>query len=126
MRIVTAEWEVAIDHLARAMRLSPFDPMLFIMQQGIATAHFYLGQYEDAAGWATKSIGEYPTDSRAWRIAAASYAWLGRQDQAQKAMARLRQLDPSLRIATLKSLFPRPREAEAKMEEGLRKAGLPE
>jgi TolB-like protein/class 3 adenylate cyclase len=118
-RLARGEWDVAIDHFGRAMRLSPFDPMLFTMQQGIATAHFYIGQYEEAAAWAAKSLG-YPSDPIAWKLIAASNALLGRQEQAQKAMARLRELDPNLRLTTLKLL------SRSKMEEGLRIAGLPE
>jgi TolB-like protein/Tfp pilus assembly protein PilF len=127
-RLASGEWEVAIDHFARAMRLSPFDPMLFTMQQGIAVGHFSTGRYEEAAAWAAKSLGGYPTDSRAWRIMAASHALSDRQEQAQKAMGRLRELEPTLRLATLKLQLSswRSHGARAKMEEGLRIAGLPE
>jgi tetratricopeptide (TPR) repeat protein len=60
-RLVTGEWETVIDHMARAMRLSPFDPILFLMQQGTATAYFFTGRYDEAAAWAAKSIAEYPS-----------------------------------------------------------------
>jgi adenylate cyclase len=127
-KLLLGEWDMAIDHFARAMRLSPFEPSLFVMQSGTATGHFYAGRYDQAAAWAAKSIGENPKYPPVWRTAAASNALLGRQEQAQNAMARLRQLDPTLRIATLKSVIPvnlRP-DLLAKMVDGLRKAGLPE
>jgi len=125
--LVLGEWDMAIDHFARAMRLSPFEPSLFVMQAGTATGHFYAGRYDQAAAWAAKSIGENPKYPPVWRTAAASNALLGRQEQAQNAMARLRQLDPTLRIATLKSVIPNLRpDLLAKMVDGLRKAGLPE
>jgi TolB-like protein/class 3 adenylate cyclase len=127
-KLSLGEWDMAIDHFARAMRLSPFEPSLFAMQAGTATGHFYAGRYDEAAAWAAKSIGENPKYPPVWRTAAASNALLGRQEQAQNAMARLRQLDPTLRIATLKSVIPinlRP-DLLAKMVDGLRKAGLPE
>ena len=42
-------------------------------------------------------------------------------------MARLRQLDPDLRMSNVKDLFPIRRvEDLARWEEGMRKAGLPE
>ena len=42
-------------------------------------------------------------------------------------MARLRQLDPALRISNLKDLIPLRRPEDlARLAEGLRKAGLPE
>jgi TolB-like protein/class 3 adenylate cyclase/tetratricopeptide (TPR) repeat protein len=126
VRLVLSEWNLAVEHFAHAMRLSPFDPLLFMMQGGTATGHFYAGRYDEAAVWSAKSIGENPNYSSAWRVAAASNALLHRQEQAQKAMARLRQLEPALRIATIAYAVPvRPSDL-ARMEEGLRKAGLPE
>lgn len=127
VRLVLGEWEIAIDHFTRAMRLSPFDPMLFAMQGGIASGHFNTDRYYEAAVWSAKSIAENPKNLSAWRIAAASNALSGRLEQAQNAIARLRELDPNLRIATLKSviLSPLP-DVLARMEHGLRKAGLPE
>ena len=51
----------------------------------------------------------------------------GRLDQAQKAVARLRQIDPALRVSDIRRMFPfRRPEDLARFEEGLRKAGLPE
>ena len=58
VRLLLGEWDVAIDHFARAMRLSPFEPSLFVMQAGTASGHFYAGRYDEAAAWAAKSIGE--------------------------------------------------------------------
>src|SRR5262249_44755222 len=40
VKIWLGEPEVALKHLAQAMRLSPFDPLLFRMQGAIASAHF--------------------------------------------------------------------------------------
>jgi hypothetical protein len=60
-------------------------------------------------------------------VVAASGALAGRLEEAQKAMARLRQLEPALRISNLKEFFPfRRPEDLAKWAEGLRRAGLPE
>jgi hypothetical protein len=52
----------------------------------------------------------------------------GRPEQAHKAMARLRQLNPALRVSTLKDMrgpYRRPEDL-SRYEEGLRQAGLPE
>jgi TolB-like protein/class 3 adenylate cyclase len=126
VRLVLGEWNLAAEHFAHAIRLSPFDPLLFFMQGGAASGHFYAGRYDEAAVWSAKSIGENPNFSQAWRIAAASNAFLGRQEQAQKAVARLQQLEPALRVATITSALPRHPSALARLKEGLRKAGLPE
>jgi hypothetical protein len=62
------------------------------------------------------------------RIDAASNAMAGRPEQAHKAMARLRQLNPALRVSNLKDVLSPYRRAEdlSRYEEGLRQAGLPE
>jgi TolB-like protein len=126
IRLVSGEWNLAVEHFAHAMRLSPFEPSLFMMQQGTASGYFYTGRYDEAAAWSAKSIGENPGYSSAWRVAAASNAFLGRQEQAEKAISRLLQLEPALRIATIKYAIPLRPSDLARMEEGLRKAGLPE
>src|SRR5262249_12141747 len=115
-------------HLAQAMRLSPFDPLLFRMQGAIASAHFYAGRYDVASTWAEKALRENANYRQAARVAAASHALAGRADEARKAMARMRELDPDLRISNMKSRLPSLRRPEdfAKYADGLRRAGLPE
>ena len=62
-----------------------------------------------------------------YAIAAASNAMAGRPEQAHKAVARLRQLNPALRVSTLKDVLgPWRADDLARYEEGLRQAGLPE
>jgi hypothetical protein len=56
------------------------------------------------------------------------HAMAGRPEQAHKAVARLRELSPTLRVSNLKDVLGPYRRAEdvARYEEGLRQAGLPE
>jgi hypothetical protein len=91
-------------------------------------AHFVAGRYAEAASWAARSLRDQPDYLPPIRILAASNALAGRLDEAQKAVARLRQLDPSLRISNLEGVLPPLRRAEdrARYVDGLRKAGLPE
>jgi TolB-like protein len=121
------EPDAAISCLAHAMRLSPLDPFLFGVHEGIAFAHLFTGRYDEAASWAEKAIRENPTWTPAWRTAAASYALAERLELARNAMARMRQLDSELRISKLKDTIPLLRAEDlARFAEGLRKAGLPE
>ena len=122
------EPEAAIERFARAMRLSPLDPWVTRMRSGTAYAHFFLGRYDEAASWAAMALQDSPDYQPGLRIAAASNAMAGRPEQAHKAMARLRQLNPALRISNLKDVLPPIRRAEdlSRYEEGLRRAGLPE
>ena len=122
------EPEAAIERFARAMRLNPVDPRISGMRSGTAAAHFFLGRYDEAASWAAMALQDNPDLQLGLRIQAASNAMAGRPEQAHKAMARLRQLNPALRVSSLKDVRGPYRRAEdlSRYEEGLRRAGLPE
>ena len=128
VKIWLGEPELAIERFARAMRLSPVDPLMMRMRSGTAYAHFFLGRYDEAASWAAMALQDNPDFQPGLRIDAASNAMAGRPEQAHKAMARLRQLNPALRVSTLKDVQGPYRRAEdlSRKEEGLRRAGLPE
>jgi adenylate cyclase len=126
-KIYLGDPEVAIEHFARAMRLSPLDPSIFIMQMGTAFSHFFTGRYDDASLWAEKALRERPDYHPALRIAAASYALAGRLKEAHYAIARSRRPKSTPHISNLKNQIPLRRPEDlARYAEGLRKAGLPE
>src|SRR4051812_45071985 len=97
------------------------------MQAALATAHFFAGRYDEASLWAERALREQPTYQTSLRASAAINALAGRLKQAQETMARLRLVDPTLRITNLEDRLPlrRPEDA-ARWTEGLRLAGLPE
>jgi TolB-like protein/class 3 adenylate cyclase len=126
VRVYLGQPEAAIESFARAMRLNPLDPLLFVMQTGTAAAHFLAGRYHDASSWAEQSVRQNPNYLPALRMTAASHALAGRLAQARKAMARVREIDPAVRITNLTHLVPfRRPEDFARYAEGLRIAGLP-
>jgi len=121
------EPEIAVEHLARAMRFSPQDPHMISMQSAAACAHFFLGHYGEALSSAEMAVREQPDYGFPRFIAAASAALAGRPEAAQKAMSRLRQLMPNLRVSNMNELIPLRRSADLdRLAEGMRKAGLPE
>ncbi|MBR0799582.1 adenylate/guanylate cyclase domain-containing protein [Bradyrhizobium jicamae] len=126
VRAYRGELDLSIEHHARAMRLSPLDPILYNMHVGTAFAHFQAGRYVDATAWANSALHEQPNYPAANRILAASNALSGHMIEAQQAMAHLRELDPALRISNLTEVLPLRAEDLAKLAEGLRRAGLPE
>jgi TolB-like protein len=127
VRIFLGQPDVAIEHLTRAIRLSPLDPLIFRVHAAIAHAHFFAGRYDDASASAEKAVHARPNYLTAVRGAAASYALAGRLDQAQNLVMRMRELNSALRISNLKDLFPLRRPEDfTKWVDGLRKAGLPE
>jgi hypothetical protein len=81
----------------------------------------------EVASWAAMALQDNPDYQPGLRIAAASNAMAGRPEQAHKAVARLRLLNPTLRVSTLKNVLgPWRADDLARCEEGLRRAGLPE
>jgi TolB-like protein/Tfp pilus assembly protein PilF len=127
LRLFLGEPETAIERMAKAMRLSPRDPTVFHMRAGTAFAHFFAGRYVEAVKWAQEALRDQPNYAGTLRIVAATNALADRMEEAQRAMMRLRQLDPGLRISNLVDRLPPMRpEYFAKYAEGLRIAGLPE
>jgi tetratricopeptide (TPR) repeat protein len=121
------EPEVAIERVTRAMRLSPQDSQFFNMQTAMAQAHFVAGRYVEALSWAEAAVRGNPNYSFANISVAVNAAVVGRPDVAQKAMARLRQLQFQVRISDHMHIVPlRQPEHRAKWLEGLRMAGIPE
>jgi TolB-like protein/tetratricopeptide (TPR) repeat protein len=127
LRVWHGEPDAAIEHFARAMRLSPLDPEMYRMHAGMAIAHLFAGRFDTASSWAEKAFRDLPSFLIPASIIAASHALAGRTDEARRAMNHLRQLDPTLRISNLTDWLPiRRPEDLATFAEGLRKAGLPE
>jgi TolB-like protein len=127
LRAYRGEPDVAIEHHANAMRLSPLDPIIYHMQVGTAFAHMLAGRYNEALSWAEPPFRAEPEYLPAAGILAAARALAGRVQEARQAMQHLRRIDPALRISNLRQRHPiRRAEDLAKFAEGLRKAGLPE
>jgi TolB-like protein/class 3 adenylate cyclase len=121
------EPEVAIEHVTRAIRLSPNDPQMFSMFGVLGLAHFIAGRYTQALAYAEAASRERPEYVHPVCIVAASAALTGRSEVADKAIITLCQLAPDLCLSNIKTIqaFRRP-EDFAKWEEGMRLAGLPE
>jgi TolB-like protein/class 3 adenylate cyclase len=126
-RVFLGEPELAIEHLNRAVRLSPLDPLIFIVQNGIVLAHFFAGRYDEALSWAQKTLRQNPNYAAAIIMAAVSAALAGREDEMRKAVGRLYEIDPKSGIANFSNVWPlRHAEDLAAFEKGLRLTGLPE
>jgi tetratricopeptide (TPR) repeat protein len=100
---------------------------MYNLHAGIGLAHFLAGRYDEAWSWAERALLDNPSFYPALRMAAASHALAGRLERAKSVMARLRGLDPALRISHVKDILPlRRAEDSSRYAEGLRLAGLPE
>jgi len=127
LRVWHGEPEGAIEHFARAMRLSPLDPETYRMQAGMAAAHLFAGRFDTASSLADKAFSDLPSFLLVAGVAAASHTLAGRTEEGRRAMAHLRKLDPLLRISNLRDWLPIHRAEDlATFADGLRRAGLPE
>jgi len=125
--VLLGKGDEAIKGFTHAMRLSPLDAQMAVMLAGMACAHFVAGRYDEASTWAGKALAEQPNHGPAARIAAACHAVAGHLEKAAKAMTVVREVDPELRICDVRDRFPfRRPEDQARLVEGLRRAGVPE
>src|SRR5262249_41166571 len=118
--------EAAIEHFARAMRLSPLDFGYHAAETGTAFAHLRAGRYEEGSLWADKALRDQPRSADAAQAVVLSSALLGNPEKAKDAMRRLLEIAPTRRISTAlvsRNLSP---ERHARLADILRRAGMPE
>ena len=60
VRVWRGEPDLALEHAARAMRLSPLDPSMYTMKGAMAYAHFFASRYDMASSCAEKSLRDNP------------------------------------------------------------------
>lgn len=128
VRLYLGEHKVSLEHQRQAMRLSPRDPNVPQVRNAQAFAHFFEGQYAEAARLAERLTEEFPHFLPAWRIMAMSNALGGDPALTDKAVKKALELDPSARVSVLTSqLFPLRRlEDRERWKEGLLRAGFPQ
>jgi adenylate cyclase len=116
--------EEAIRSFERAVRLSPFDPLLFLTLTEMGIAFISLGRFDEAVAAAKKALSQNQTFAASYRCLATALAHLGREAEARKAAARLLEIQPDFRIS--KWIVGSGRPQDQIFIDGLRKAGLPE
>lgn len=121
MRSLAGDPERGLGEMRAAMRLSPYCPNWYA--SNLAQALYMLGRYEEAI----RSLsGLQPQNLLTRLYLAASYAELGRLDEARAQMAEALKLDPELTAEKAGSRRPFKRDEDrAHYLDGLRKAGLP-
>jgi adenylate cyclase len=127
VRVSAGDYGGATERCARAMRLSPLDPWMFIFLSTTGHAHFFERRLDEALVWLRRAHQENPTGPTILLRLASTYAHLGQLDEARATVRQVLELQPQTTIARLKRRpvfknFPDPEFSY----EGLRKAGLPE
>jgi adenylate cyclase len=125
VRVWLGEPEIAIEHLARAMRLSPLDPGFHGMEAATAYAHIRADRYGEATVWAEKALRGQPNDIDALVALSIANSLAGDLDKAQVVMRRLLEVAPGRRISNYFRPFVTP-ERRALITNALRKAGMPD
>jgi DNA-binding SARP family transcriptional activator/Tfp pilus assembly protein PilF len=114
----------AVRRATRALELSPFDREAYKFYHALCVACYTEGDYERAADWGLRALGE----NTVWRgtlgFTAASLAALGRLREAQEITARIRAKWPTRRISDImNSLAYRDADRRRLYGEHLRAAG---
>jgi len=124
---VTGRPDAAIANVEKAMRLSPRDPGLPWWLINTGFAHFAAKRYEDAVAAAERSLQLRPDNPSAYRTLAASYAQLGRVDEARRALEQEVRLEPGISLAKVRQQNPTSEpDFLRRWLDGLRQAGLKE
>jgi adenylate cyclase len=126
IRVYLGEADAAVDHLERACRLSPLDPLGYVFHSGIGFAHFIAERYEATIAITERALRERATFLPALRIQAAALGMLGRIEPARAVARRLLELAPGTRLADVGMFIPWEAELLARYAEGLRRAGVPD
>lgn len=118
---------LAIEHLHRALRLSPVDSRRYAIFGALASAHMCDQEFEAAYDWATKATQQNPNYLPGWRVLASAAAYLGRTAAAQTGVARMTAIHPGLTVRSYAEGRAPIHADLAEIDlEGLRRAGLPE
>jgi tetratricopeptide (TPR) repeat protein len=121
------QYDSAREQVARALRLSPIGPDVLLYELALANIDLFQGRYGDASKLTARALARQPNAMIAMRAFVTTSAHAGKLEEARKVLARMRELDPGLRICHIKEFLPfdRPQDIE-RFVEGLRLAGLPE
>ena len=116
----------AIDVVKAYMRLDPYN---FPFASGLlGLAHYMLREYAEALAMLRDCVSRAPRVRSGHVFLAATYAQMGRHEEARAAVAEVLQLEPDYtigRVARPTATFKNAKDAEHYFD-GLHKAGLPE
>jgi len=125
LRYLSGDPQTAIEHAERAIQLSPLDTSMWVAFGVLANAHIQLANYEEAVVWGRRSVRLHRDHLPAHLVLIASLAQVGQQQEAEKALAELRQMEPELTLTTIQQRFPMERYQNVQgFIDGLGKAGF--
>ncbi len=124
-RCLAGQPEMAIPLVQTALRLSPVDRHIFMVQSALAVAYCMSGQHEQAVEWGRKAVREQPRWTGSYRPLAASLALLGQKEEARAVVERLLEIDPRYTNAFIRQVYVDSPGRDTFLT-GLRLAGAPQ
>jgi TolB-like protein/tetratricopeptide (TPR) repeat protein len=116
----------AIAHAKMGFRLSPYDPLIYLPNVGLAFAQLFSGNFDEAASAASRASSANPRFSVPRYLHVAALARLGRQNEAKAIAKVLLEVQPSFTISGLVAGNITTPERLAMLAAALREVGLPE
>ena len=93
-RLLAGQPDLAIEHFETSVRLNPRDRGRISSGIGMGGAHLFSRRFEAAAKILLSSLQQAPDVPIGYRFLAASYAHMGRLDEAREIVKRLREITP--------------------------------
>ena len=110
LRLHTGKADLAIEHFETSLRLSPRDYAGRRSLVGIGIAEFFNRRFGDAVAKLLVSLEEIPGWAMPYRFLAASYAHMGRLEEAREIVKRLRAITPLVMPSVIPFRNPEHRE----------------
>jgi adenylate cyclase len=120
--VTPAENPLAIANIDQAIKLSPRDPEMGRWHFIKGKTFNYMGRYQDAIREEQLALDSGYSSWSVYLFFGVAYALMGRQSEAEAAVAQARKLNPKFTIKWFRARIEEPEAVYA----GLRKAGLPE
>jgi TolB-like protein/class 3 adenylate cyclase len=127
VRTLAGQYETAEQHVDLALRLSPFDPMIYAFYAARGASHLLRRQLPQAILWLRRSSQENPLHGPTFLNLTSALAHAGRLDEARAALQQALELRPMIGQKWLRARRYYQREDDYEyILEGARLAGLPE
>ena len=126
IRSLVGEDETAMEHARMGIRLSPYDPLIFLPYIGLSYAHFFNGRFADAASAAALASAANPRFTVPRYLHAAALVRLGRIQEAKEMAEVVLEVQPGFTISGLMTGRITSPERMTMLAAALREAGLPE
>ena len=126
IRAWTGDCTTAIERARIGIRLGPYDPLIYLPFVGLAFAHFFAGNFVEAASAASRASAVNPRFSVPRYLHPAALLRLGRTDEAKSMAKVLLELQPGFTISGLVAGKITTPERMDLLADALRQVGLPD